>query len=148
MNQSVKKAACFLPGLGTPISLYYAATNKDLRGTALKGLAMIPAATLVVAANSIMPGPITLLASAHLYWSVLALAGSWGFIAMLMGYRMLEGRILKVEPVHISTEAPELIPNASASEVLPDLDASAILSGIEQMPEEEREELVAKIMNK
>lgn len=146
MNTMFKKMACFLPGLGTPVSLYYAFTNKELRGTALKGLAILPAAVIVLFARPLTPSPLALLAGAYIYWGLMALAGGWGFLVMFVAWRAIETNVMPIEP--IEQETPELIPTASVSEVIPDLDASALLSGIERLPEEERQELVKEIIQK
>jgi hypothetical protein len=148
VSTAVKKMACFLPGLGAPVSLYYAFTSKELRGTALKGLSLLPIAVLIVMANSVVPTTLALLAGAYIYWGLMALAGGWGFLAMLLVVRVLEKNIPIEQIVPIKQEAPELVPTASVSEILPDIDASAIISGIERLPKEEREELVATIITK
>lgn len=64
----------------------------------------------------------------------------WTYFAM----EHVEVGVPVIEPIKL--EIPELIPTASVSEVIPDLDASALLSGIERLPEKEREELVAKVV--
>ncbi len=150
MNTMHKKIACFLPGVGTPVSLYYAVTNKELRNTGLKGLAMLPAAIIVGSMSTIVPSAVTLLAGAYIYWGIIALAGGWGFLTMLVAWRAIEGNLtpiaVQVEPM--KHEAPELIPQASVSEVLPDLNADTLLSGIERLPEEEKKVLVTEIIKK
>ncbi len=147
MSETVKKVACFLPGVGVPVSLYYAFTNKEMRAIAIKGLALIPIAILVLGASSIMPAAVSLLAGAYLYWGVIAMAGGWGFLAMLLAYRAIEGKVLSLkQPIPIKQDI--LIPNASVSEVLPEMDAGAILSEIERLPEEEKEVLVAQLVKK
>jgi hypothetical protein len=150
MNTTQKKIVCFLPGVGTPVSLYYAVTNKELRNTGLKGLAMLPAAIIVGSMGTILPSSLTLLAGAYIYWSIIALAGGWGFLTMLVAWRAIEGNLA---PIAVSAEpekheAPELIPSASVSEVLPELNADSILSGIEHLPEAEKKELVTEIIKK
>ncbi len=150
MNTTQKKIVCFLPGVGTPVSLYYAVTSKELRNTGLKGLAMLPAAIIVGSMGTILPSTITLLAGAYIYWSIIALAGGWGFFTMLIAWRAIEGNLAPIavpaEPE--KHETPELIPSASVSEVLPELNADSILSGIENLPEAEKKELVTEIIKK
>ncbi|GBE19022.1 hypothetical protein BMS3Abin16_01634 [archaeon BMS3Abin16] len=152
MNTTAKKAACFLPGFGTPISLYYTITSRELRGTALKGLAILPAAVVLLAMNTIVPSQITLIAGAYLYWGMIALAGGWGFVTLLVAWKAIENNILPVSlAVPLQTAEPaaeELIPSVSVSEILPDMDASSILSGIERLPREEKRELVAEIVKR
>jgi len=147
MDQLVKKTACFLPGLGTPVSLYYTITSKELRGTALKGLAMLPAAGIVLSMGTIIPSSIAMLAGAYIYWGIIALAGGWGFVAMLAAWRAIETHVVSpIEPIpHM---APELIPRTSVSEVIPDMDANNLLSQIERLPTEDKQELVATIVKK
>ncbi len=152
MNATAKKVACFLPGFGTPISLYYTITNRELRSTALKGLALLPAAVLLLAMNPVLPSQITLIAGAYLYWGMIALAGGWGFVTMLVAWKVIENNLLPVSmTAPIQTAEPvaqELIPSASVSEVIPDMDASTILSGIERLPREEKRELVVEIVKR
>jgi hypothetical protein len=149
MNTTYKKMACFLPGLGTPVSLYYTFTSKELRGTALKGLAILPVALVVVSMNAIVPTALALLAGVYIYWGVIAMAGGWGFLAMLIAWRAIEKNVGPVSmPLDQKQETPELIPSTSVSELIPDLNADSILSGIEQLPEEEKTELVYQIIKK
>jgi|GEM_PF-6686516 len=152
MNAAAKKMACFLPGFGTPISLYYTITSRELRSTALKGLALLPAAVVLLAMNPIIPSQITLLAGAYLYWGMIALAGGWGFVTMLVAWKAIENNILPVSmtaPVQTAEPvAEELIPSVSVSEILPEMDAVSILSGIERLPREEKRELVAEIVKR
>ena len=152
MNAAAKKMACFLPGFGTPISLYYTITSRELRSTALKGLALLPAAVVLLAMNPIVPSQITLLAGAYLYWGMIALAGGWGFVTMLVAWKAIENNILPVSmtaPVQTAEPvAEELIPSVSVSEILPEMDAISILSGIERLPQEEKRELVAEIVKR
>jgi hypothetical protein len=148
VNTTAKKVACFLPGLGTPVSLYFTVTSKKLRSTGLKGLAILPIAA-VLPSSSLVPTSIALIAGTYIYWGIIAMAGSWGFLGMLFAYRAIAHKAGSTEQVvPISQQASELIPTASTSEVLPDMDAKSILNGIERLPVEEREELVAKILNK
>lgn len=148
----LKKMVCFVPGVGTPASLYYAFTSKELRSTALQGLLLIPASVITLGSSSMLDIPLTLrwLASVYIYWGILAVAGGWGFLVMLMAWHALEKipamieREAAPEPEKIS----ELIPPASVSEVIPDMDANSLLSEIERLPEEEKKELVKKIIQK
>ncbi len=144
---TLKKMACFLPGLGTPVSLYYSLTNAELRSTALKGLFLLPVSVLLLSSQNMMSIPYSLLwvAGAYLYWGVLALAGGWGFLAMLIAWRAIDKKIVSTTPEPIAEEISELIPAVSISEVLPDLNANDLLKGIERLPEAEKKELVQKI---
>jgi len=144
---TLKKMACFLPGLGTPVSLYYSLTNAELRNTALKGLLLLPAAVILLSSQNMMSVPYELLfvASAYLYWGALALAGGWGFLAMLVAWRAVGTKLISTTPEPVAEEISELIPAVSISEVLPDLDANALLKGLERLPEAEKKELVQKI---
>jgi hypothetical protein len=87
-----------------------------------------------------------MLAGVYVYWGVISLAAGWGFLAMLVGWRAVQGEIFATQTeTHAQPASPELVPNTSISEVLPDMDANTLLSGIERLPIEEREELIAKI---
>ncbi len=142
---ALKKMACFLPGMGTPVSLYYSLTNDELRGTAVKGLILLPISVLVLSSQNMMSIPYSLLwvAGAYLYWGILALAGGWGFLAMLVAWRAIDKKVISMEPV--PEEIPELIPAASISEIIPNMNADTLLKGIERLPEAEKRELVQKI---
>lgn len=150
MDAKIKKMACFLPGLGTPISLYYVATNKELKSAALKGLAILPIALLVVTMTPLVPSAIALLAAAYLYWGIISLAAGWGFLTMLIGMRVIKGTNAPVamEVENPEIEIPELIPRASVSEIIPDMDPSEILSGIERLSEEKKKTVVSQIVQR
>lgn len=141
----LKKMACFVPGVGTPVSLYYTLTNAELRSTALKGLLILPVSVVVLAMSQMVSIPLAImgLAGAYIYWSILAMAGSWGFLAMLVAWRAVEKVPPLMEPE--KEKLSELIPPTSVSEVLPEMSADAIFSGIESLPEEKKKELLKKL---
>jgi hypothetical protein len=146
MITTLKKMACFLPGMGTPASIYYFFTNASIRPTALKGLFVLLVSVVILALRTILPLPYTLiwLATIYVYWGIVALAGGWGFLTMLVAWRVLEKKILPTK--ELEAKMPELIPKASVSEIIPEMDANALLEGIERLPPERKEELARKII--
>jgi uncharacterized membrane protein YdjX (TVP38/TMEM64 family) len=82
----IKRALCVIPGIGTPISIYYFISSSELRRAATKGLLLLPSSAVLIAISVVLPipGPILLLAGAYLYWGVIALVAGAGFLSLFL----------------------------------------------------------------
>ncbi len=120
---SFKKIACFVPGIGAPVSLYYFITNPRLRGAALKGIFLLLASVIILASRTTvhLPSPLIWLSTTYVYLGIYAIAAGWGFLAMLIAWRVLEKKAISMDLI------PELIPSASTTEVIQDVDADSSL---------------------
>lgn len=85
-TKKVKQALCVVPGIGTPVSIYYFVTSKDLRSAAIKGLLLLPASVVVLALSVAfpIPGAVLLVAGAYLYWGIISLLAGAGFLSLLL----------------------------------------------------------------
>lgn len=91
-NNIVRKILCFVPGVGVPASAYYALISKDksMNTVGRFGFVVFGAAVAMM-----VPGMINfafLMAGFYIYLGIVALAASWGFLAMLLIWRAVTGR--------------------------------------------------------
>lgn len=90
-NEIIKKALCFAPGVGVPMSAYCALSkDKSLNNFGKAGLGIFG-----ISISMMIPGMVNfafLIAGFYIYLGIMAFAASWGFIALALIWKAVTGK--------------------------------------------------------
>lgn len=148
-RSTMKKVGCCTPGLGAPLSLYYFCTGSEkCRADAKKGFFILGASVIVLSLSPMIafPSGLLLLASVYLYWAVLGLAASWGFIVLYFGYKVFTRSTIatKVKLDNNSLLSNDQHPNPAPLQT-DSYPKEVLLKEIEKLPRDERMTIIQKM---